>query len=195
MNTTIHLDPALVPAALRGSYSGRKFKAVVCETLSIPGHAGLWEGGSRTVYSAIEPATGREIRVSSNAAPWDPERRNEQTVTLSPSFVVVSHSIFQGKDMGLTFYVHPDVAAKMLPAPVELSEIDKLVLSATVNYKSSYAGRDRYQTAKHYAYGQLFPTREAWELAKESLASRGLLNKAGAITPAGRNAYSQVKGS
>ena len=133
--------------------------------------------------------------MSSDAAPWDKERSHDQTVALSPSFVVVSHSIFQGKDMGLTFYVHPAVAAKMLPAPVELSDLDKTILSATVNYKSSYGGLDRYQMAQRDQYGKLFPTREAWELGKESLASRGLLNKAGAITVAGRNAYNQSKGS
>jgi hypothetical protein len=33
-----------------------------------------------------------------------------------------------------------------------------------------------------------FPTREQWQAAKDSLISKGLLNKAGAVTPKGRNA-------
>ena len=44
---TIHLEPSQVPAALRGAYDGRKFKAVVCESVEIPVTAGLWDGGSR----------------------------------------------------------------------------------------------------------------------------------------------------
>jgi hypothetical protein len=91
--------------------------------------------------------------------------------------------------MGLTFYVHPDNAAKLLPAPTEVSEVDKLVLRATASYKSSYMGRDRYDMAKNDRRdGSPFPTRDEWNACKVSLACRGLLTKAGAITPAGRNA-------
>ncbi len=32
------------------------------------------------------------------------------------------------------------------------------------------------------------PTRDEWNAAKTTLISKGLLNKAGAVTPAGRNA-------
>ena len=184
---TIYLDPALVPSSLRGSYSGKKFKAVVCETMTIPACAGLWEGGSRDVYTAIDPSSGRKVRVSSDAAPWD-RSRGDNKVTLSPEFLVVKHSMFQGKDLGLTFYVHPAIAAKMLPAPVELTDYEKLVLSATASYKSSYGGRDRYQMARDDNRGNLFPTRDEWERCKTSLVAKGLLNKAGAITVAGRNA-------
>ena len=184
---TIYLDPALVPSSLRGSYNGKKFKAVVCETMTIPACAGLWEGGSRDVYTAIDPSNGREVRVSSDAAPWD-RSRGDNKVTLSPEFLVVEHSMFQGKDLGLTFYVHPAIAAKMLPSPVELTDYEKLVLHATASYKLSYGGRDRYQMARDDNRGKLFPTRDDWERCKTSLIAKGLLNKAGAITVAGRNA-------
>jgi hypothetical protein len=35
---------------------------------------------------------------------------------------------------------------------------------------------------------QPFPTREQWDAAKSALIARGLINKNGAITSAGRNA-------
>jgi hypothetical protein len=97
--------------------------------------------------------------------------------------------------MGLTFYVHPDNAAKLLPAPgAELSAHESIVLQATCSYKSSYNGRDRYSMAHDDArWGkpgalESFPTREQWQQAKDSLIAKGLLAKNGAVTPKGRNA-------
>jgi hypothetical protein len=194
MTQTIYLEPNMVPAQLRGSYSGKTFKAKVCETVTIPASAGLWEGGSRDTYKAIDFETGNEVLVSSDAAPWD-RSRAENTVTLSPRFCVVEHTIFCGKDMGLTFYVHPESAAKLLPVPAaDLSAYEKLVLIATRSLKSSYGGRDRYEMAqteydcKQALNGTVFPSRTQWDETKQSLISKGLLNKAGAITTAGRNA-------
>lgn len=191
MHDTIYLEPNMVPAALRRGYDGKKFKANVCEQMTIPATAGLWEGGSRDKYSVVQIETGREIEpVNHNAAPWN-SSRHDVTVKLEPGIAVVEHSISCGKDMGLTFYVHPDNAAKLLPAPsAELNEHEKLVLNATASFKSSYGGRDRYQMATddlRYAR-KPYPSREQWEHAKQLLISKGLLNKAGAITPAGRNA-------
>src|SRR5262245_11441810 len=194
---TIHLDPAMVPAGLRGAYTGKTFKARVCEQMTIPMTAGLWDGGSRDTYRVVRLEDGATIEpVNHNDAPWNGERREVQ-IKLEPGIAVVEHTIFCGKDMGLTFYVHPDNAAKLLPAPVELSAYEAIVLNATASYKSSYNGRDRYDMAKDdYLYrnlnsvapNQLYPTRQEWDAAKQSLISRGLLNKAGAITNAGRNA-------
>lgn len=191
MTKTVHLDPNQVPAALRGSYSGRKFKAVVTESVYIPATAGLWDGGSRDTFHAAELETGRTVAFpGQNEAPWG--NRQAHTVTLVPGIVVIEHSVFCGKDSGLTFYVHPDNATKLLPAPAaELSDFEKIVLKATRSYKSSYMGRDRYQMAladrPRPSIGP-FPTRQDWETAKQSLMAKGLLNKAGAITTAGKNA-------
>lgn len=187
---TIYLEPAMVPAHLRGSYAGKMFKALVCESMTIPITAGLWDGGSRDKYYAIDFATGRQIELPGQmAAPWDTSRRDRE-ITLQPGFAVVEHSIFCGKDMGLTFYVHPENAAKLLPAPVELTPHEKIVLEATASLKSSYGGRDRYDMMRDQRDRDTggFPSRHEWDVAKQSLISKGLLNKAGAITVAGRNA-------
>ena len=191
--TTIHLEPHKVPAHLRGSYSGKRFQVQVCETVTIPADAGLWSGGSRDVFSAIELSTGRQVNwPGQNTAPWDNERRAAE-VSLAPDFAVVRHT--QGCYSDMTFYIHPLNAAALLPAPVELSDWDKIVLKATRNFKSSYGGKDRYQMALNEAGGfgirncaQDFPCRRDWELTKQALVDHGFLNKAGAITPSGRNA-------
>lgn len=191
----IALEPNQVPQHLRGSYPGRKFAAVVGEQMTIPADAGLWSGGSRDVYSVIRLGDGAAIdAVNHNLAPWGDGRR-DIPVTLRQGFAVVCHSHFRGKDSGLTFYVHPSDAAAMLPAPAaDLTAHEKLVLEATASLKASYGGKDRYEMSRENAAGysgkapEGFPTRAEWETAKLSLISRGFLNKAGAITPAGKNA-------
>jgi hypothetical protein len=193
--TAIYLDPALVPAALRGGYKGKKFKVIVCTETTIPSDIGLWSGGSRNIWSAIDLATGRQIPLPGQMSSPCDKGRADHTVAIKPGFALVCHSMFRGKDMGLTFYLHPSNAARMLPAPCELSEHESLVLQATAGLKASYNGMDRYEMkARDHRYSSNselpFPTREQWDAAKQALIARGLLNKAGAITPAGRNAAS-----
>jgi hypothetical protein len=192
MNTTIHLDPKLVPLSLRGNYAGRKFKAIVTESVTIPADAGLWDGGSRDHYSLIQFHDGQVCSFpGQSAAPWDRSRK-ALSFALTAGYCVVEHSIFCGSDMGLTFYVHPSNATTFLPAPkAELSEHEKIVLNATRSLKSSYGGRDRYQMACcAYPHSDSKPlmTRTEYSSAKDSLRGKGLLDARGAITVAGKNA-------
>lgn len=192
--TEIVLDARDVPAHLRGlcGYSGRTYAARVVETVTIPADAGLWSGGSRCVYHAVRLADGADgAAADHDAAPWD--ARGDRRVQLRPGFAIVRHSISCGRDLGLTFFVHPADAAPMLPAPVHLDPTERLVLKYTCERKSSYGGRDRYDMAQDDARwtkdAAPFPTRAQWDDAKARLIARGLLNKAGAATTAGRNAH------
>lgn len=193
--TTIHLEPSQVPATIRGRYTGKSFQVQVTEQVTIPAESGLWDGGSRETYSAVRIADGAAVPVSDNSsAPWDASRR-DNVVTLKPGIAVVCHRIFCGKDMGLRIYVCAADAAPMLPAPVELSAVEKLVLEYTATRKSSYMGKDRFMMAVddlRHGYrsrdGIARLDRTIWDDAKASLIGRGFLNKAGAITVAGRNA-------
>lgn len=191
MFTPIYLEPKQVPASLRGSYSGKSFKAIVTETMTVPSTAGLWDGGSRDHYSAVRLADGAQVAMpGQNEAPWG--NRQDVKVTLVSGIAIVEHSIFCGKDMGLTFYLHPVDAAPMLPAPqADLTAVESLVLEYTISRKSSYMGRDRYQMAVEDMRWNSKPialTRASWDEAKSALIARGYLNKAGAVTTAGRNA-------
>ncbi len=187
----IYLEPEKVPAFLRGGYSGKKFGAIVCTEVSVPSDSGQWGGGSRDVYNFIKLDTGETAPLlRAMQTGWN-EPRKETTVKLEPGFAVVMSTIYNGKDLGLTFYIHPDNAAKLLPAPSpELSAHEKLVLQATCSFKSSYGGRDRYDMMARemgFERANQIPTRDEWNAAKTTLISKGLLNKAGAVTPAGRN--------
>lgn len=195
----IALENSQVPAHLRGTYNGRKFSAVVTDSVTIPAQAGNWGGGSRDTYKLVNVETGAAMDASDNiSAPWD-SGRQDRVVNLRPGFAVILHSMFCGKDMGLTFYVHPENAAKLLPAPsAALSAHESIVLEATCSFKSSYMGKDRFEmmgeNARYDAkLKATFPTREQWDAAKASLIGKGLLNKAGAVTVAGRNARGNVQ--
>jgi hypothetical protein len=198
VTTPIYLAAKQVPASLRETYPGKKFKACVCERVTIPADEGLWGGGSRDVFTMVRIADGVQVPFPGHdAAPWVSARR-EQMITLQPGIAVVNHSRFCGSDMGLTFYVHPSDAAPMLPASLAtLTDAERHVL-ASMGFKSSYGGKDRYQlqrdqvnppwspTSEH----KPFPTRDEWKDTIEALKARGYLNKAGVITSAGRNACS-----
>lgn len=200
MQTAIHLTRDQVPQSLIGGYRGNMFRVIVAETVHIPSNAGLWDGGSRDVFVARRMADGFDVPFpGQDTAPWD-RGRQDRTVTLRPGIAVVEHSHFCGKDMGLRIYVHPTDAAPMLPSKAELAPLERAVLEYTAGRKSSYNGQDRcaqlqsdMRTQLRYGYGGLayldfVPSREQWDGAKSGLIARGLLNKAGAITVAGRNA-------
>jgi hypothetical protein len=192
----VYLDSKMVPNHLRGGYSGKQFSAIVSDNVNIPSCAGLWDGGSRDTYKIVRLADGKEIEGSDNmSAPWD-KNRADRIVKLEPGFAVVCHSIFCGKDMGLTFYVCAIDAAKILPAPVKLSENEKLILKATKNFKPNYGGKDRYDMMRDNISpswktdAPAFMSRDTWNNVKAELIVKGYLNKAGAITVLGKNAIS-----
>lgn len=181
----IYLEANQVPAALRQGYAGARFKAEPCESVYIPSDAGLWSGGTRDSYSAIELATGRTSPVGfQNTSPWNNERK-EASVPLKPGMAIVKHSMFCGKDMGLTFYVHPADIAALVPhnAAETLTETETMVLAIIRSRKSAYRA-DEYRR-KGISEGEA-------EAIKARLISEGYLNKAGAITVKGRNACDKI---
>ena len=181
-----HLNRKDVPAALLGAYEGNKLKAEPCTSVAIPCDAGLWSGGSREHYIALEMQTGKMIPLpGQNSAPWDNDR-TARNIELRPGFAIVRSSIFCGKNMGLTYFVHPDDIVKLVPQDksVELCDVEKRVLRIIDGYKS-FARNDEYRRAG-------IELGEA-EAIKARLISLGLLNKAGAITTAGRNACEGVR--
>lgn len=180
---TVHLEPNQVPNHLKRNYTGKAFKAEIVESVTIPAEAGLWYDGCRDTYSAIELATGNAIAASDNvSAPWDD--RKSQKIALTSGFAIVRHSIFAGKDMGLTFYVHPSDAVALLPANnSDLNDTEKRFLAIVRGIKSSY--RADYYRRMNLSQAEV-------ETIKASLISRDYLNKAGAITVKGRNACENV---
>jgi hypothetical protein len=176
----MYLEKNQVPAHLRRHYTGNKFHAHAANSVTIPSDAGLWSGGSRTFYSAVELSSGRSMPIpDQHLAPWDD--RQSKDVLLKPNFAIVKHVTFQGKDLGLTFYVHPSDIAALIPdnsKADDLSDIERYVLVVCRGIKSSY--RADYYQRKGIISGEL-------EAIKAKLIRLGYLNKAGAITVSGKN--------
>lgn len=177
--TYIHLEASQVPSQFRvNGYSGNKFKVSICEKVTIPSHSGLWDGGSRDQYFLVKPSTGAAMIGSSDSSPWDPSRKDKEVI-LNSDVVVIEHSIFCGKDMGLTIYAHPQVIAPYLPKSDDnLTETMRTVLKIVRSYKSQYR--------KQYA-GEAGISEKTYAAVIDDLKSSGYLTANGAITIKGKN--------
>jgi len=156
------------------AYAGRQFSICVTERVTLSGL--YWDGGSRDTYAAFtltDPPRGVELPT--------PEYGSLETpvVSLRPGFGIAEHTIFRGKDLGLTFHIHPADAVALLPAPVELGEPDRLVLAMHAQLTS--AGRKSVREREQIG-------EDVYVEAQARLRSRGFLTKGNAITPSGRNA-------
>lgn len=156
------------------NYRGRKFQ-IEYGVSEINFAGNYWDGGSRNYWAIVYLSNG----VAQPLPTVNPlVNFRTQKARIPAGYVVVRHTIFCGKDLGLTFYVNQTDLLPLPPAP-ELSQEETIVLAVTAGYKSSYR-QDAYRQAKL--------TPKQVEAAKASLYAKGLLNKAGAITPNGRNA-------
>jgi hypothetical protein len=186
---TIHLtgkEPGvaeLVRAAFP-NYTGRKFRLEVSDhPINL---ASYWDGGSRDYFVLISLATLRHVDIPAQSA-FDPQVRGLDKVTLPDGVACIEHSIFCGKDSGITIHVSPSNATPLLPtATDELTREERIVLSSTRSHKASYAGDSNIRF--HEAQRVTGITQDSWTAAKASCQAKRLLNAAGALTIDGKNA-------
>lgn len=166
------------------SYTGKMFKLRTQETVDI---RSSWEGGSRNYFVFVNLSTlSTSGKVPAQSA-FDKPIRGGESVPLPDGFACVVHSIFCGKDHGLTIIVNPaTMNPALLPPATELTVDERIVLVATCHLKSSYGGIKNFRFVE--ATKDTGITLDRWESAKAACVERGLLNKAGAVTVEGRNA-------
>ena len=189
MNKYVYLtgnEPGLrsIVNAVYPEYKGKKIKFIPTTKVHISDT--YWGGGTRSTWRAVNLSTKVSKPFPNIPPPQFGGPSSVLEMTLFPGMAVVEHSIFCGEDMGLTFYIHPEDAPFLLPAPTKLSPEERIVCEYSIARKSSYVGKDRCDMAMDD--GKI-PSRQEWDKAKESCITKKLLNKAGAITPAGRNAF------
>ena len=176
-------DETMQKVARLIGYSGKTFKL----STNIPKRLdSYWDGGSKDYYYFYSPKNQTMLEVHSNHPMFEPGQP-AILKTLPNDLILIEHSIFCGKDMGLTFYVNPENLGNYLPqSNTDLTEIEIAVLCATRSLKNTYAGQTeiRYKTVK----GKFPMTFAEYRDIQNKLVSKGLLNKAYAITPDGRNA-------
>jgi hypothetical protein len=170
-------------------YNGRKYEIRTGTTFNP--NDNHWSGGSRTYIAAVNRSTMEVVSLPQAGTAFDPE--TPSSVEIPPGVLIVEHVIFCGKDLGVRFIVRPDEAAALIPATQsELSPWGLVILAYTRGRVSSYNGFKRvdmaYQdTLRKYGKASAAWTAQ-WEQHKAALVGKGLLNKAGAITPDGQNA-------
>lgn len=174
----VHLEARTLPdiarralAASFPSYKGRKFTLRFEDQVEVNN---IWQDGSKTDTVFVR------LDNFERYVPPDTYRTGTLTVRIPEGIVAVQHTIFRGDDMGIDFIV-PESASRLFPMPsAELTTDERIVLVATAELVSSA----RFAEAN----SKTGITQDRWSAAKATLIGRKLLNKAGAITPAGLNA-------
>lgn len=167
-------------------YSGRKFKLHVSDApISC---ASYWDGGSRSYFRFVKLDTLETSVECPAQSAFDRKIAGIDCILLPPGIACIEHSIFMGKDNGIIIHIPPESAAHLLPAPIVLTQCEKIVLVATRGLKSSYNGVKDYRYCEAHIQTGIF--KDEWDEARASLINRGLLDTRGAITPKGCNAIS-----
>ena len=105
----------IVRAAFPG-YRGRKYRLEIQDRpLDVRSY---WDGGSRAYFTFVSVATGQVAPMPAQSA-FDKQIGGADQVTLPDGIVCVEHSIFCGKDAGVTVHIPPSMAPKMFPLPQE----------------------------------------------------------------------------
>lgn len=92
----------------------RETRIVVTETVTFQNT--FWDGGSKSEYRAVKLESGETAILDVGSSPWTAIAEGK-TVTLEPGFAIVEHSVFCGKEVLLTVYLHPsNVTEKLLKA-------------------------------------------------------------------------------
>ena len=143
----------------------------------------MWSEGYKDYFTFINLAT-MQVKEVPETNPM--QGKPPAPMSIPPGFALVEHS-YMGTRQGVTIHVNPENMSKLIQAPTaDLSWAEKVVLVATRSLKSSYAGDN--QARFHGAQRETGITADEWLEAKATLTSKKLLNAAGAITTAGRNA-------
>ena len=164
-------------------YNGRKFEVREFHSMTL---TSCWDSGCKDEYGFIHLESKQAYSVPENGTPWSNGGKILQCSELPMNVALVEYSR-RGQHSWITIYLRPENMTKMLVEATgpALSEDERIVLIATRSFKSSYAGRsnNRFYEAKEATYITL----AEWDAAQASLIEKGCLNKAGALTDAGRN--------
>lgn len=95
-------------------WTGRKVSVRVATQYQM---ADYWDGGSRSFVVGYELATGRKAETL-GASQIPMNRLAHAVVSIPAGVALVEHSIFCGRDAGVTVVVRPEDAVRLLPSTV-----------------------------------------------------------------------------
>lgn len=185
----MYIDSPEVRALVNRAFPQYKGKSFRVSPFEVPMHLhSYWDGCSRNYWCAVRLTDGLTSAVPENGTMFTPAIG--ECKELPANTVLVQYHA--GNHEYCEVYVKPENLNRfMLPAAVQLTREESIVLTATRSLKSSYAGIKNYRF--HEANTETGIQPGEWEAAKTNLFSKGLLNKAGAITYAGRNAIGNTQ--
>lgn len=116
MNTTIKLsksDKAVraILAATYPEYRGRKVTAQIATTYYVEN---AWGGGSRSYAVAMDLATGKTAAAAVTVGP---------TIEIPSGVIIVEHSYFCGKDVGIRIFVRAEDMGRALAGAATTAQI------------------------------------------------------------------------
>lgn len=95
-------------------YKGKKFQVSYATKITFSDTN--WGGGSKNTYKAVKRTEGQVIVGKfTPAAPWN-NLIEGQTFPIPEDVIVVEHTVFCGRDLGITFHMHPIWAGNNLLA-------------------------------------------------------------------------------
>jgi hypothetical protein len=163
-------------------YKGDKLEVVYgVKSMSLRSY---WDGPSRSYFAVVRLADGAAKDAPDSHPFFDAKYEGVDDFVIPAGFVVVERRYF-GQSQYITVHVPGEAPLLVAPSSEPLTDDEKLVLIATAALKSSYAGISDYRAKELQERGLSMARITA---ARESLKAKKLLNKAGAITPDGRNA-------
>lgn len=188
---TIHIDRKdldkvrpIINASFPG-YSGQKVKVVAGElTINTTSH---WDGGSRNQFVVLNLSTLESKKLGQSGTMFD--RNPPLNIPVSKDLVIVEHSIFRGKDHGLTIYIHPDNINKLMieDKQEDLTLVEKAVIIATDHLKPSYGGVKDLRKAEILREFRGKIMEEEIDQARLSLIDKEILKKNKSLTTRGKN--------
>ncbi|MCP4262798.1 MAG: hypothetical protein GY774_35615 [Planctomycetes bacterium] len=165
-------------------YNGKKFHLSTCIPSRLDSY---WSGGSRDYFAFYHLDEHKSFSVHSNHPAFESgQPRNLES--LPERILLVMRSYFCGKDSGITIYANECDLAKMLPAPSDITDHERIVLKYTSALKNTYAGQKHVRFKE--ANRETGISRDQWIEAQITGITKGLLRKNRSITPDGRNAIS-----
>ena len=150
-----------------------------------------WSGGTRQMWHVVRLTDRKIMTLPECGGHWC--QPDAQKITELPEdFCLVNVS--EGHMKYATIYFNELNLNKYLPAASgSVPNAVQVVLHYVASRKSSYGGISNYRFHAYKEDGGKM-SQEEWDAAKAEGYRLGLLNKAGAITPAGRNLRETVRG-
>jgi hypothetical protein len=98
--------------AVAPSYRKKSVRVSVRESVTL--HGTYWDGGSRSVYSAVEIATGRHVSAPNYAPAAFGGPQSAPVVAIPEGVAIVETGVFMGKPSTACVYLNPRNASPLL---------------------------------------------------------------------------------